>query len=117
MPLPQSDQPIVALVSLGCAKNEVDSERILAGLLSDGFLLAEDPAESDLCLVNTCGFIEDAREETREVLEELAVCKASGRPAAVVALGAGDAGHRVRRRGNRLHRRLSAPRRDVAGPD
>jgi len=63
---------IVSLVSLGCAKNLVDSERILGQFAEAGFLIAEDPAESDVCLVNTCGFIHDAREETGSVLRELA---------------------------------------------
>ena len=56
---------MVCLVSLGCAKNTVDSERLLGLLVTAGFLIAADPAEADLCLVNTCGFINDARAESR----------------------------------------------------
>jgi len=76
--------PTVSLVSLGCAKNTVDSELILGRFAESGWMIAEEPADSDICLVNTCGFIEDAREEAASVLHEL---KAGGGPTAVVALG------------------------------
>ena len=79
--------PVISLVSLGCAKNTVDSERILGRLVSAGFLVAEDPAQADLCLVNTCGFIQDAREESAGVLRELQQLKQAGSLKAVVALG------------------------------
>lgn len=79
--------PSVALISLGCAKNTVDSECILGNLISAGLLIAEDPADADICLVNTCGFIDDARVEAAGVLNELAELKKSGRPRVVVALG------------------------------
>lgn len=82
-----SKQPVVSLISLGCAKNTVDSERILGQLVTSGFLVAEDPAEADICLVNTCGFIHDAREESAGVLEQVRGMKKSGRLKAVVALG------------------------------
>ena len=80
-------QPVVSLISLGCAKNEVDSERILGKLITSGFLVAEDPAEADICLVNTCGFITDSREESAGVLRELKDMKKNGRLKSVVALG------------------------------
>ena len=79
--------PVAALVSLGCAKNTVDSERLLAQLVQAGFLIAEDPAEADVCLVNTCGFIESARTETADTLAGLARARAGGRPRFIVALG------------------------------
>ena len=78
---------VVSLVSLGCAKNTVDSERILGRLVESGFLLSEDPAQSDICLVNTCGFIHDAREESAATLRELARLRAGGQLKALVALG------------------------------
>lgn len=80
-------KPVISLVSLGCAKNEVDSEHVLGSLLRDGFIFAEDPRDADICLVNTCGFIESARNETRETLENLVAKKKNGRPRFVVALG------------------------------
>ncbi len=78
---------MISLVSLGCAKNQVDSERLLGALLAHGFLLAEDPARADICFVNTCGFIHDARAESAAALRDLAQLKrARGRPL-VAALG------------------------------
>lgn len=75
------------MVSLGCAKNTVDSERILADLVRAGFWIAERPEESDLCIVNTCGFIAPAREETAATLRELAELRRRGRPRKLVAIG------------------------------
>ncbi|MGD0092818.1 MAG: 30S ribosomal protein S12 methylthiotransferase RimO [Planctomycetota bacterium] len=79
--------PVISLVNLGCAKNLVDSERILGSLAEAGFLIAEDPAQAELCLVNTCGFIAAAREETGSVLAELARLRTRGNLKALVALG------------------------------
>lgn len=86
--MPESVQaPVVALVSLGCAKNTVDSERLLAELIQDGFMVAEDPRDADLCLVNTCGFIGPAREETAATLAGIARGRRRGHPRRLVALG------------------------------
>lgn len=82
-----SNIPVVSLISLGCAKNTVDSELILGRFVESGWMIAEDPADADICLVNTCGFIQDAREEAAGVLHELRRLKESGGPRAVVALG------------------------------
>lgn len=79
--------PVVCLVSLGCAKNEVDSERVLGALATEGFLVTGDPSEADICLVNTCGFLHEAREESAGVLRELQGLKRQGRLKAVIALG------------------------------
>jgi ribosomal protein S12 methylthiotransferase len=79
--------PVVALISLGCAKNTVDSELILGRFAESGWLIAENPEDADICLVNTCGFIQDAREEAADVLHELRGLKEGGGPRAVVALG------------------------------
>ena len=62
----------VGLVSLGCAKNLVDSEMILAMFPRDRFILTNNPAESDLIIVNTCGFIESAKEESIQTIFEMA---------------------------------------------
>jgi len=78
---------VISLVNLGCAKNLVDSERVLGRLAEAGFLIAQDPAEADVCLVNTCGFIAAAREETGSVLDELSRLRRTGRLQALVALG------------------------------
>ncbi len=51
------------MVSLGCAKNLVDTEQMLAALLSAGYEYNDDPEEADIIVVNTCAFIEDAKQE------------------------------------------------------
>lgn len=84
---PSARSPVVALVSLGCAKNTVDSELILGRFAESGWMIAEEPADADICLVNTCGFIQDAREEAAGVLHELRGLKDGGGPRAVVAVG------------------------------
>ncbi len=58
-------------LSLGCAKNQVDSERATAELLSANFKIADNPKESDVILINTCGFIESAKEESIEAILSL----------------------------------------------
>ena len=82
-----SSPPVVSLISLGCAKNEVDSERVLGLLATEGFLISGDPAEADICLVNTCGFLHEAREESAGVLRELQGLKRQGKLKSVIALG------------------------------
>ena len=83
----KSRPAVISLVNLGCAKNLVDSERILGNLAEEGFLIAQDPAHAEVCLVNTCGFINDAREETCGVLNELSLLKETGSLKTLVALG------------------------------
>jgi ribosomal protein S12 methylthiotransferase len=76
-----------ALVSLGCPKNLVDSER-MAGLLErDGYRLVSDPDGAELVLVNTCGFIGDARAESHDVIKEMLRLKQRGRLEKVVVAG------------------------------
>jgi tRNA A37 methylthiotransferase MiaB len=77
----------VALVTLGCARNEVDSEELAGRLESDGFRLVDDPADADTVVVNTCGFVEAAKKDSVDTLLEAADLKATGRPQAVVAVG------------------------------
>lgn len=69
----------VGLISLGCAKNRVDAERILGGFAARGFTITDDPAEAEVVVVNTCGFIKDAVEESVEEILEAAGLKTSGR--------------------------------------
>src|SRR5690349_976177 len=61
---PAAAAPRVGFVSLGCAKALVDSERILTRLRAEGYELAPDYQGSDLVIVNTCGFLDSAREES-----------------------------------------------------
>ncbi|MGK6357100.1 30S ribosomal protein S12 methylthiotransferase RimO [Sphingomonas sp. DT-207] len=66
--LPES--PRIGMVSLGCPKNLVDSERILTKLRSDGYAMSPDYAGADVVLVNTCGFLDSAKEESLEAIGE-----------------------------------------------
>jgi ribosomal protein S12 methylthiotransferase len=77
----------VAMVTLGCARNEVDSEELAGRLEADGFLLVEDPEDADTVVVNTCGFVEAAKKDSVDMLLEAADLKTTGRTQAVVAVG------------------------------
>jgi ribosomal protein S12 methylthiotransferase len=77
----------VAMVTLGCARNEVDSEELAGRLEAGGFLLVDDPEDADTVVVNTCGFVESAKKDSVDTLLEAADLKATGRPQAVVAVG------------------------------
>ncbi|MBR0367446.1 MAG: 30S ribosomal protein S12 methylthiotransferase RimO [Clostridia bacterium] len=65
----------IGLVSLGCAKNRVDSENMLGMLREKGYGIVSDPAEADILFVNTCGFIESAKEESIDAIFEMAQYK------------------------------------------
>lgn len=69
----------VGAISLGCNKNRVDTETALGLLKEKGYRLTGDPAEADILLVNTCGFIDPAKEESVNTILEMAEYKASGR--------------------------------------
>ena len=69
----------VGMVSLGCAKNRVDSEVILGTLKEAGYEIVSDPAEAEIIFVNTCGFIEPAKEESIEAIFEMAKYKETGK--------------------------------------
>ena len=77
----------VALVTLGCARNEVDSEELAGRLAAGGFTLVDDPADADTVVVNTCGFVEQAKKDSVDTLLQAADLKDSGRTQAVVAVG------------------------------
>ena len=77
----------VGVISLGCAKNLVDSEVMLGHLGRAGCDFVQDPAEADVILVNTCGFIQAAREESVETILEAAELKKSGRLKRLVVAG------------------------------
>lgn len=69
----------VSFVSLGCPKNLVDSENLLSKLIKEGFIYTEEADEANLILVNTCGFIEDAKKESIEEILKLKALKSEGR--------------------------------------
>ncbi|WP_433168363.1 MiaB/RimO family radical SAM methylthiotransferase [Kribbella sp. CA-247076] len=77
----------VALVTLGCARNDVDSEELAGRLEAGGFRLVEDAAEADTVVVNTCGFVEAAKKDSVDTLLAAADYKDSARTQAVVAVG------------------------------
>jgi ribosomal protein S12 methylthiotransferase len=79
--------PTFAFVSLGCPKNLVDSERMLGKLAQDGYTLTPDADGADVVVVNTCGFIEPARQESLGVIREMLELKRQGRVGAVVVAG------------------------------
>jgi ribosomal protein S12 methylthiotransferase len=76
-----------AFVSLGCPKNLVDSERMLGRLAQDGYALVPEAEGADVVVVNTCGFIEPARQESLGVIREMLTLKEQGRVGAVVVAG------------------------------
>ena len=65
----------IGMVSLGCAKNRVDAELMLGVLVKEGFELESDPAKADAIIVNTCGFIEAAKQESIDTILEMAEYK------------------------------------------
>ena len=77
----------VALVTLGCARNEVDSEELAGRLAADGWELVEEAADADVAVVNTCGFVEAAKKDSVDALLEANDLKDHGRTQAVVAVG------------------------------
>ncbi|MFR9673424.1 30S ribosomal protein S12 methylthiotransferase RimO [Streptomyces sp. TR06-5] len=77
----------VALVTLGCARNEVDSEELAGRLAADGWDLVEDAGDAEVAVVNTCGFVEAAKKDSVDALLEANDLKDQGRTQAVVAVG------------------------------
>ncbi|HIR53306.1 MAG TPA: 30S ribosomal protein S12 methylthiotransferase RimO [Candidatus Onthovicinus excrementipullorum] len=77
----------IGMISLGCPKNQVDAERMLASLKNAGFEITADQMEADAIIVNTCGFIEDAKREAIENILETAELKQSARLKALIVTG------------------------------
>src|SRR6188768_3546579 len=77
----------VAMVTLGCARNEVDSEELAGRLEAGGFRLVDDPAAAETVVVNTCGFVEAAKKDSVDTLLAAADLKDGGPTQAVVAVG------------------------------
>ncbi|MCY4381721.1 MAG: 30S ribosomal protein S12 methylthiotransferase RimO [Nitrospinae bacterium] len=95
MPLVRRDAPVpmgpeapgAALISLGCAKNTVDSEIMLAALAGAGYRLVSDAEDAQVAIVNTCGFIEDAKRESIDTILEVAQLKEAGGLETLVVAG------------------------------
>jgi ribosomal protein S12 methylthiotransferase RimO len=77
----------VALVTLGCARNETDSEELAGRLAADGWQLVSDPALAEIAVINTCGFIESAKKDSVDALIQAHSLKGNGVTKAVVAVG------------------------------
>jgi ribosomal protein S12 methylthiotransferase len=77
----------IGFVALGCPKNVVDSERMLAEIVEAGFLVAADPAQADVVVVNTCGFIEPAKVESLEAIQQAVDNKRAGTVRKVIVAG------------------------------
>jgi ribosomal protein S12 methylthiotransferase len=77
----------VAIVTLGCARNEVDSEELAGRLSAEGFELVLDPADAETVLVNTCGFVEQAKKDSIDAVLAAGEHKTGGRTRSVVAVG------------------------------
>lgn len=75
------------MISLGCNKNRVDSETALGLMREKGYELTNEPAEADVLMVNTCGFIESAKEESIDAILEMAEYKRTGRCRVLVVTG------------------------------
>lgn len=80
-------QKKVALIALGCAKNMVDAELALAQLASSGLGLTNAPEMADLILINTCGFMQSARDEAESVIEKMIKLKQKNPPKKIVVIG------------------------------
>jgi ribosomal protein S12 methylthiotransferase len=76
-----------ALISLGCPKNLVDTERMAGLLRLDGYCMVTDPAGADFVVINTCGFIGDARAESHQAIQEMLDLKAKGQLRGVIVTG------------------------------
>src|SRR3954452_6114119 len=84
----QEQLTTVAMVTLGCARNEVDSEELAGQLEAGGFRLVDDPADAETVVVNTCGFVEAAKKDSVDTLLAAADLKGDGaQTKAVVAVG------------------------------
>jgi ribosomal protein S12 methylthiotransferase len=77
----------VGFIALGCPKNLVDSERMLAQIAEAGFVIAAEPEQADIVVVNTCGFIAPARDESLEAIRQAVASKRAGRVRKVIVAG------------------------------
>ena len=77
----------IGLISLGCSKNRVDSEQMLGFLSAQGYEIVDDPSRAEVIIVNTCGFIQSAKEEAISTIFEMAEYKETGRCRLLVATG------------------------------
>ncbi len=84
---PESRKTRIGFVNLGCSKNQVDSEIMLGSLVASGFELTARPEEADVVIVNTCGFVEEAKQESITTILEHAELKQTGSCKVLIAAG------------------------------
>ncbi|MBM4123501.1 MAG: 30S ribosomal protein S12 methylthiotransferase RimO [Nitrospira sp.] len=77
----------IGFVNLGCAKNQVDAEVMLGSLTAEGYALTADAAQADVIVINTCGFVEEAKQESINAIIEYGSFKKTGRCKVLVAAG------------------------------
>jgi len=83
----QQKNVTVGFISLGCPKNTVDSEKMLAEIVQAGFLITAEPDNADVVVINTCGFIEPAKVEALEAIRHAVDCKLKGSVKKVIVAG------------------------------
>src|SRR5689334_11442399 len=82
-----SKKTTIGFVNLGCSKNQVDSEIMLGTLVTDGFALTADPQKAEVVIINTCGFIEEAKQESIDTIIAHGKLKQSGSCRVLIAAG------------------------------
>ena len=82
-----SEKKKISLISLGCSKNLVDSEFLVGGLKQESYTFVDEPKDSDIVIVNTCGFLDKAREEGVDTILEAGELKAAGDIESLVVMG------------------------------
>jgi ribosomal protein S12 methylthiotransferase len=82
-----TDPRTLAFVTLGCPKNTVDSEHMIGLLLQAGFRTVADPAEAEVAVINTCGFLQSAVRESKNAIAEIVACKGRGRLRRIIVAG------------------------------
>ena len=70
-----TDKLTVGFISLGCAKNQINTEHMIAAVKNAGYNVTGEPEKSDVTVINTCGFIEDAKKEALDTIFEVAALK------------------------------------------
>ncbi|MHC4498043.1 MAG: 30S ribosomal protein S12 methylthiotransferase RimO, partial [Planctomycetota bacterium] len=87
MPQKGRKSTTVGFVALGCPKNIVDSERMLAEIAQAGYLITSEPEDADVVVINTCGFIAPAKAEALEAIRHAVACKHRGSVKKVIVAG------------------------------
>ena len=77
----------ISMISLGCSKNLVDSEFLVGGLKQEKFIFVDEPKDSDIVIVNTCGFLDKAREEGIDTILKAGELKSQGHIDSLVVMG------------------------------